>query len=117
MYNETLYNETQERYPKLNRTPLQSGIVGFPSSFAAFKYLESMAVGPVSWKLNGNPNVQRYDSFDSETGYVDDDKEREYETASHLDDYVCDVPCILPVLSRVNIVDTEDELEARRRWL
>lgn len=35
-------------------------MIGFPSSFAAFKYLDAHAAGPVSWKLNGEGRPQTY---------------------------------------------------------
>lgn len=37
------------------------GLVGFPSAFAAFKYLDATAAGPCSWKLNGESRPQAYD--------------------------------------------------------
>ncbi len=38
-----------------------ANVIGFPSSFAALKYFDQCANGPVSWRLNGHPGVYVYD--------------------------------------------------------
>lgn len=62
--------------------------------------------------------------IDSETGYLDDDKQREYEQSAedipvgetgNQEPVGPDAPRIVPILSRVNIVTMEDEMERRRR--
>lgn len=36
------------------------GLIGFPSSFAAMKWLDANAVGPTEWRLNGHPGSYTY---------------------------------------------------------
>lgn len=45
--------------PEPNK-PYGGGLHGFPSTFAAFKYLDAIAQGPCSWRLNGYPGAQLY---------------------------------------------------------
>jgi hypothetical protein len=37
------------------KTPKDTNVIGFPSDFAAFKWLDQNAVGPTCWRLNGHP--------------------------------------------------------------